>query len=78
MTDDLESEKRALQKQWSKREKQLERALTNTAGLYGDFQGIIGSGLKEIEGISLLTLEPNEDSGLKVLSSGSEDHDQSD
>ena len=75
MKHDLESEKRALQKQWSKREKQLERALTNTAGLYGDFQGIIGSGLKEIEGISLLTLESNEDSGLKVLSSGSEDHD---
>lgn len=78
MKEDLESERRAFQKQWCKREKQLERALMNTAGLYGDLQGIIGSSLKEIEGISLLDLESGKESEPKVLVSGSEDHDQSD
>jgi hypothetical protein len=51
MQVDLESEKRSAKRQWSKREKQIERALTNTASLYGDLQGIIGSSLPTIEGL---------------------------
>jgi hypothetical protein len=57
MRDDLEAEKRAFQKHWAKREKQLERALTCTAGMYGDFQGIIGATLPEIEQMDLLQLD---------------------
>lgn len=57
MQQDLEAEKRAFHKQWNKREKQLERALMSTTGLWGDFQGIIGSSLQEIEGMDLLALE---------------------
>jgi hypothetical protein len=33
---DLETEKRATQKMWAKREKQLEWAVTNTVGFSGD------------------------------------------
>jgi len=42
MREDLEAEKRALQKHWARREKQLEQALTHTAMLYGGVQGIVG------------------------------------
>ncbi len=57
MQNDLESEKRAFKKQWSKREKQIERAITNTASLYGDLQGIIGASLPKIEGLETMLIE---------------------
>lgn len=57
---DLDAEKRAFQKQWNKREKQLQRAMISTTGLWGDLQGIIGSSLQEIEGMELLALESEE------------------
>lgn len=57
MQADLEAEKRAYNKHWNKRQKQLDRALSSTTGLYGDLQGIIGSELKEIEGMDLLSIE---------------------
>jgi hypothetical protein len=57
MQADLESEKRAFKKQWSKREKQLERAITNTASLYGDLQGIVGASLPRIEGLETMLIE---------------------
>lgn len=57
MQADLESERLAFKKQWSKREKQLERAITNTASLYGDLQGIVGASLPKIEGLNSMLLE---------------------
>ncbi len=57
MQADLDSEKRAFKKQWSKREKQLERAITNTASLYGDLQGIIGASLPKIDGLETMLIE---------------------
>ena len=54
---DLESERRAFNRHWNKRQKQLDRAITSATGLYGDLQGIIGSGLQEIEGIDALAIE---------------------
>lgn len=57
MQSDLESEKRSMQRIWSKREKQLQRALSNTAGLYGDLQGIIGASMPVIEGLAMPRLE---------------------
>lgn len=53
MQSDLDSERRSMKRIWSKREKQIERALSNTAGLYGDLQGIIGGSLPAIEHLSL-------------------------
>lgn len=49
MKDDLDKEKRAITKNWAKREKQIEKVILNTAGLYGDMQGIIGASLPEIK-----------------------------
>ncbi|QDV11471.1 hypothetical protein CA51_13350 [Rosistilla oblonga] len=57
MQTDLESERRSMQRIWSKREKQLQRALLNTAGLYGDLQGIIGSSMPAIEGLATPAIE---------------------
>jgi hypothetical protein len=53
MKSDLESEKRAIQRLWAKRQKQLERAVVNTASLYGDFGGILGSSLPQIPSLEL-------------------------
>jgi len=53
LREDLESEKRAMQRIWAKREKQLDRAVTNTAGFYGDLSGIIGASLPQIEQLEL-------------------------
>lgn len=57
LKDELEAEKTAYARIWSKREKQLDRAMVNTVGMYGDMQGIIGSTLREIQGVSLPMLE---------------------
>ena len=54
MREDLESEKRAFKKHWSKRERQLERAAENAAGLHGDLEGIIGAALPLLDGLHSL------------------------
>ena len=57
MQEDLDKEKRAIMKQWAKREEQIDRVIQATVGMYGDLQGIAGKTLQEIEGLSLLALE---------------------
>jgi hypothetical protein len=57
MQDDLNAERKALQKQWAKRETQLERLMMSTVGMYGDLQGIAGRSLEEIEGLDVLALD---------------------
>ena len=53
MRDDLEAEKRAIEKCWAKREKSLARVLSNTAGMHGDLAGIIGEALQEVPALAL-------------------------
>jgi hypothetical protein len=53
LSTDLEKEKAAMQRIWAKRQKQIERAVANTVGLHGDFSGIIGSSLPQIEKLEL-------------------------
>lgn len=53
MKEDLDQEKRAMRKIWSKREKQIERVIMNTAAMYGDMQGIIGTSLPQIKMLGL-------------------------
>lgn len=53
MKSDLESEKRALQRIWNKREKEIERVITNTSGMYGDLQGLVGASLESIRALEL-------------------------
>ncbi len=56
MQEDLEKEKKAITKQWAKREEQIERVMQATVGMYGDLQGIAGKTLQEIEGLELRAL----------------------
>ena len=57
MQTDLHKEKRAINKQWAKREEQIDRVMQATVGMYGDFQGIVGKTLQEIEGLELRALD---------------------
>ncbi len=56
MKVDLDQERKAMNRMWSKREKQIESVLLNTSGLYGDLQGIVGSTLPQIESLELKSL----------------------
>jgi hypothetical protein len=51
MRDDLDRERKAITKQWAKREEQIDRVMQATVGMYGDLQGIAGKTLQEIEGL---------------------------
>ena len=51
MRDDLDREKKAITRQWAKREEQIDRVMNATVGMYGDLQGIAGKTLQEIEGL---------------------------
>lgn len=53
MKADLDAEKRAMEKHWSKREKQIEIVVKNTAGMYGDFQGMMGNALPVVQTLEL-------------------------
>ena len=57
MQEDLDKEKKAITKQWAKREEQIGRVMQSTVGMYGDLQGIAGKSLQEIEGLSFPALE---------------------
>ena len=50
---ELESEKKAMNRIWKNREKQLDRVLLNTSGMYGSLQGIIGASLPTIKTLEL-------------------------
>lgn len=65
MEKDLQSEMRAITSRWKKRRKQLDRVMASASGLYGDLQGIVGSGLQEIEAMEMLALEEGEDTELE-------------
>ena len=56
MQEDLAAEKKAIQRQWAKREIQIDKVMQSTVGMYGDLQGIAGKSLQEIEGLSLQAL----------------------
>ena len=59
MQEDLDKEKKAITKQWAKREEQIDRVMRSTVGMYGDLQGIAGKTVQEIEGLSLLGGQPS-------------------
>jgi hypothetical protein len=52
MQEDLNEERRATERRWSKREKQIQRVICNTSGMYGDLQGLIGSSLHNIPALT--------------------------
>ena len=53
MRMDLESEKRAMQKIWKVREKQLEKVMTNTIDMHSSIKGIAGNAIQDIRQLEM-------------------------
>jgi hypothetical protein len=49
----LNRERVAMERIWKEREKQIERVLANTAGMYGEVRGLVGSSLAEVPALEL-------------------------
>jgi hypothetical protein len=56
MQTGLQEEKRAAQRQWAKREKQIEQVISNTAGMYGELQAL--TGLPDLPALTSSSPEP--------------------
>ena len=63
MQDELQEERRIAERRWAKRDKQIQRVIANTSGMYGDLQGLIGTSLQAIPALMASTAE-NEGSNL--------------
>src|SRR3989338_5482012 len=59
MKADLDAEKRATQKIWAKREKQIENVIAHIGGMHGDLQGIAGASLPSIKMLELSSGQDN-------------------
>jgi hypothetical protein len=53
MKQDLDTEKRSMEKYWTRREKQIEKIILNIAGMHGDLEGITGTPLPTIKMLEL-------------------------
>ena len=50
---DLDKEKRAMQKIWKEREKQIEKVTSNTIDMYASIKGIAGSAIGTVQALEL-------------------------
>jgi hypothetical protein len=60
MKKDLDEEKRAMERIWAKREKQIQKVIKNTSRMYGSLQGIIGRSLPELSSLEMPRLIDSE------------------
>jgi hypothetical protein len=49
----LTRERNSMERIWNEREKQIERVLVNTAGMYGEVRGIVGSSVPPVPALEL-------------------------
>ena len=61
MKNDLESEKRSMQRIWKQREKQIEKVVTNTIDMYASIKGIAGSAIQSVKALELTDSEEDWD-----------------
>ncbi len=61
MQSDLDSEKRAMQRIWKQREKQIEKVVHNTLGMYGSIRGIAGNAVQSVKALELDFIEGNDE-----------------
>lgn len=57
LQDDLNKERKFMQRSWAKREAQIQGVIESTVGMVGDLQGIAGSAIQKIDGLEMLELE---------------------
>ncbi|MFB2119938.1 DUF2130 domain-containing protein [Parapedobacter sp. 2B3] len=53
MRNELEREKRAMQRIWKEREKQIDKVVANTIDMYGSIRGIAGSAIQPVKALEL-------------------------
>jgi hypothetical protein len=53
MQNDLISEKNAMKRIWNQREKQIEKVINNTTGMYGSIRGIAGNAIQSVKALEL-------------------------
>ncbi|MBT5759218.1 MAG: DUF2130 domain-containing protein [Candidatus Marinimicrobia bacterium] len=53
MGNDLESEKRSMQRIWKQRDKQIQKVTTNTIDMYGSIKGIAGNAIQSVKQLEL-------------------------
>lgn len=63
---DLEKEKLIMTKIWAKREKQILQVTQNTVGMYGDFEGLLGSAIQPIPALEAGGDDDAEEGGAAV------------
>lgn len=61
MQNDLEAEKRAMNKLWKKREKEIQNVISATTDMYGAIQGIAGNAVKPVAHLEMPLLEAFEE-----------------
>lgn len=61
MHEDLNSERRAMESIWKKREKQIQKVLLNTQHMYGSIKGIAGNSILSLPALELNKLPEEED-----------------
>ncbi len=57
MGDDLDKERKFMNRQWAKREAQILAVIESTAGMVGELQAIAGKAMPEIPSLDLPLLE---------------------
>lgn len=53
MRTELDKEKRAMNRIWKEREKQIDKVVTNTIDMYGSIRGIAGSAIQPVQALEL-------------------------
>src|SRR5262249_18340078 len=53
LQSELARERVAMERIWKQREKQIDRALTSTAGMYGELRGIVGATVPDVPALEL-------------------------
>lgn len=66
LSEGLNKERRAMERLWREREKQIERMALNTAGMYGELRGIVGNSLPAIPNLEL-EIDDDSDDQLDAL-----------
>jgi hypothetical protein len=56
MQADLVAERAVFERLWAKRQKQIDRVMTSTVGMWGELQAIAGASLQQIEGLEMKAL----------------------
>ncbi len=64
LLEDLGTEKRWFEKKWTKQERMINGIMSNTSGMYGELQGIMGRELAEPDEMKLLAIDEEDDVSL--------------